>query len=162
MYDYTELIERVVRLFIERGVDFKHSDSQDGTIHSITTEPLPCRIANDIYQRISKGQNGMSVLQIGAGRGKTIINVQVVMSEPEPARLTVGELIERLSKFNPDTELVCYSESEAFDGFLSDVILSKVVEDDMYGNFLDEFHTEDQSVCSDEKPGKEFVVLFTQ
>lgn len=162
MYDYTRLIEQVVRLFIKRGVDFKHYDSQDGTIHSIVTEPLPCRIANDIYQRISKGQNEISVLQIGAGRGKAIIKVQVVVSEPEPARLTVGELIERLSKFNPNTELVCYSESEAFDGFLSDVILSKVVEDDMYGNYLDEFHTEDQSVCSNEKPGKEFVILFTQ
>lgn len=160
MYDYTKLVERVVSYFIERGVDFKHSDSTDGTIHSIVTEPLPCRIANDISQRISKGQDGMSVLQIGAGRGKAIINVQIVMSEPVPARLTVGELIERLSKFKPDTELVCYSESEAFDFFLSDVIPSKVVEDDMYGNYLDEFPTESQCVCSDEKPGKEFVVLF--
>ena len=50
--------------------------------------------------------------------------------------------------------------SEPFDFSLSDVIPSKVVEDDMYGNYLDEFPTESQCVCSDEKPGKEFVVLF--
>ena len=99
-------------------------------------------------------------MKIGTEPGKAIINILVAVSHPESKRLTVGSLIEKLSKYDPAIEVVGFNNSNKSDCFITDVVSSEIVEDDMYGNYLDDFHTQDESVCTEEPNGKEFVVLF--